>query len=939
MKKILLWFLCACALAWSQQSVDTAMLHGRVEDPSGAAIPGATAVVDNLNTGRGETVTTDPTGAYRFHYMPPGDYRLRIEAPGFQSFEQPIKLSLGQAFFLPVRLQVATQEASVSVNDTVPLIETAKTQSSELVEYREVEKLPLNGRNYLDLALLVPGVSRTNTGSNQRFAETSAVPGTGISINGQRNLNNTFIVDGLSANDDAAELAGTFYGQDVIREFQVVRSGGIAEFGRASSGVINIATRSGGNTLHGDLYGYLRNQRMDARNPLTAVKLPLTQGQYGASLNGPIVRDRTFYFANFEQTRQNASGVMTIDPAQVGAINAQLLAAGYPGPLVETGSFPATLHSSNFFARLDHAVTDKDQLSVRYNFYDMESLNARNVGGLNAVSRAFSLDDRDNVIGANNVLTIAPNIVNESRFQYVRSRFASPPNDLVGPAVNINGVANFGTATFSPTRRDIDAFEIANNLTYQTGKHSYKMGADYLQERVRIDFPGALQGVYTFAPSTPTPPANTNLANFLAGKYINFQQAFGEPITRQDNPNVGIFGQDEWQLRPGVTLNLGIRYDLQFLPDPVATDWNNVSPRAGIAWAPGGDGKTVVRASYGLFFDRLPLRAVSNALQRDGVKYKVAVLSFGQPGAPAFPNVLSAFPSGLLTNVTTVVPTIQEGYSHQAAVEVERQLWETASLRVGFNHLRGENILMSRNVNVPLDQNVPANRLVFNGGRPDPTVANNSQYQALGDSWYDGLTVSFNQRPTRWASMRVAYTYSKALDTAGNFFFSTPQDNVDIAAEKGRSDNDQRHRVSISGSVYSPTAPSHGWAQHLTHGWLLSFFYDYTSSLPFNILSGTDRNGDTNNNDRPIGVGRNTGIGFEFHSLDLRLERTFHIAERGRLLASVDAFNALNHRNDQVPSAVFGANVFVPGSGLPTFGRPTAAGDPRQIQLGLKVNF
>lgn len=915
------------------------MLHGRVEDPTGAAIPGATARVTNVNTGRGETVISDATGGYRFHYLLPGDYKLEISTQGYRRFEQAVKLSLGQAFYLPIRLPIATQEQAVDVNDAVPLIETAKTQSSELVEYHEVEKLPLNGRNYLDLALLVPGVSRTNTGSNQRFAETSAVPGTGISINGQRNLNNTYIVDGLSANDDAAELAGTFYGQDVVREFQVVRSGGIAEFGRASAGVINIATRSGGNELHGDFYGYLRNQRMDARNPLSAIKLPLTQGQYGASLSGPVLRERTFFFANFEQTRQNASGVITIDSARAATINAQLLATGYPGALLTTGGFPTTLHTTNFFGRIDHAVNAADQLSVRYNLYDMESLNARNVGGLNAVSRAFSLSDRDNIIGANNIWTIAPNIIDESRFQFVHSRFSSPPNDPVGPAVNISGVASFGTATFSPTGRNIDSYEAANNLTYQRGKHSYKAGIDYLQELVRIDFPGAVQGVYTFAPSAAVPPANSNLLNFLAGKYINYQQAFGDPTTRQNNPNLGMFAQDEWQLRPRLTLNLGLRYDLQFLPDLVQTDWNNVSPRLGIAWAPWQNGKTVLRASYGLFFDRLPLRAVSNALQRDGVHYKVAVLSFGQPGAPVFPNVLSAFPAGILTNVTSIDPHIEQAYSHQAAVEVERQLWSSASLRLGYNHLHAEHILVSRNVNVPLDQNVPANKLLFNGGRPDPTVANNGQFQAIGDSWYDGLTVSFNQRPAHWASVRVAYTYSKALDTAGNFFFSTPQDNADIAAEKGRSDNDQRHRLSFSGSVYSPNSPGHDWQTRFTHGWMLSYFYNYTSALPFNILSGTDRNGDTNSNDRPIGVGRNAGSGFNFHSLDMRLERAFQVREGLRVLASVDAFNLLNHRNSQVPNAVFGSNLFLPGNALATFGAPTAVGDPRQVQLGLKVSF
>jgi hypothetical protein len=921
--KLLCFLLLFTAFVCAQQSVDTAMLHGRIEDPSGAVVSRATVTARNLSTALTSSVTSDEQGEYRFHYLPSGEYTLRVSADGFSSAERKVTLSLGQTFYVPVRLALKAQMDTVQVSDAAPLVETSKTQFSDLVDDREVAQLPLNGRNYMDLALLVPGVSRTNTGSNQRFAETSAVPGTGISVNSQRNLNNSFVIDGLSANDDAAELAGTFYSQEAVREFQVIRSGGIAEFGRASSGVVNIATRSGGNQLHGDIYGYLRNQRMDAKNPLSGTKLPLTQAQYGASLSGPIVAGKTFFFANFEQTRQNSAGVITISPTAVSAINNQLAASAYPGQMISSGSFPATLDSTNFFGRVDHTVSSRDQLNIRYNLYDMNSLNARNVGGLNATSRAFNLTDRDNVIGVNNVWTIRPNTLLESRFQYVRSRFQSPPTDLIGPAVNISGVANFGTATFSPTARNIDSFELVNNITHQRGAHSFKAGIDYLHELVRIDFPGALQGVYSFS----------NLANFLAGRYINYQQAFGNPTTRQNNPNVGLFVEDEWRVRPDLTLNAGVRYDLQFLPSIVETDWNNLSPRIGAAWDPFRDGKTVVRASYGLFFDRLPLRAVSNALQRDGVTYKVALLNFGQSGAPVFPNVLSAFPAGVLTNITTIDPQIQRSYSHQAGLEIERQFWNTASLSVGYNHLRGEKLIMSRNLNVPTNFGLP------NLGRPNPLYANNGQFQSIGDSWYDGMTVSFNQRATKWASVRVSYTLSKALDTAGNFFFSTPQDNFNIAAEKGRSDNDQRHRLSISGTLNSPIGAAENWRDHLLHGWMLSYFYNYSSALPFNILTGTDSNKDTNNNDRPAGVGRNAVEGFDFQSLDLRVARSFALAERCRLEATADLFNVLNHRNNMIPNGVFGTNPYPFGPAASGFGAPTAVGDPRQVQLGLKVSF
>ncbi len=907
---------------WAQQAITGATVSGQVDDQSGAAIHSASVLATNTATNQRWKTSAD-NGRFRFALLPPGSYEILVVAESFAPARQRLTLAAGQAFDIHLRLLPAAGAETVTVAADAALIETARTQASEQVNIHEIQSLPLNGRNYLDLALLVPGVSRTNTGGNQRFAETSAVPGTGISISSQRNLNNSFLVDGLSANDDAAELAGTFFSQEVIREFQVVTAGGIAEFGRASGGVVNITTKNGTNQLHGDVYGFLRSQRLDASNPLSRTKLPLTQAQYGTSLGMPLVKDKTFLFANFEQMRQNSTGVITISPANASAINNRLLAVGYNGPPISTGEFPTALDTSNLFLRMDHAVTRADQLTLRCSFYDVESTNARNIGGLNAVSRGAGLTNIDHTVAINNVWTISPWWLQETRVQFTRSRLSAPGNDLTGPAVNISGVASFGTATFSPTGRNINLFEFATSFSHQAGRHSLKAGVDLLHDGVRIDFPGAIQGVYSFS----------SMANFLNGNYINFQQAFGEPTTRQSNPNLGLFLQGEIHLRSNLVWNAGIRYDLQFLPGPIATDVNNVSPRAGIAWDPWNDGKTVVRASYGLCYDRIPLRAVANALQRDGFQYRVALLSPTAAGAPVFPNVLADFPAGSLTGVTTMGPHIRSSYSQQANLQIERELFAGMSANLGYTHLRGTGLIMSRNVNVPTTRDTN----VFNLGRPDPTIANNSQFQSIGDSWYDGMAFSLSRRPGKFGSVRVSYTYSKALDTSGNFFFSTPQDNFNIAGERGRSDNDQRHRLAVSGSIDSGRGGS-GWLAVLERGWSLSYVYAYTSALPFNIQTGSDINGDTNSNDRPAGVGRNTGEGFDFHSLDLRLARSLRLGERVQLAPSVDAFNVLNHRNNLAPNNVFGNGVY-PGSPRPGFGSPTAVTDPRQVQLGLRLEF
>ncbi|HYJ89647.1 MAG TPA: carboxypeptidase regulatory-like domain-containing protein [Pyrinomonadaceae bacterium] len=909
--------------AFAQQTVTSATLSGRVVDSDGACVCGAMVTVVHTETRRKETVITNENGDYKLSYLPVGEYQLVAECPGFAALNKPLTLTVGQALDFPIKLSVAGVTEDVSVSADVPTIEAARTQVAETILPREIDNLPLNGRNYLDLALLVPGVSRTNTGSNQRFAETSAVPGAGISVAGQRNMNNSFLVDGLSANDDAADLAGTFYSQDVIREFQVVTSGGIAEFGRASAGVVNILTRSGTNDWRGRFYGFMRNQRFDARNPIAPLKDPLTQAQYGASIGGPLQRDRSFLFSNFEQTRRNDSSVITISPSNVAAINTRLDQIGYRGPHIQTGLVPGGFDATNFFVRVDHQVNASNLLFARYSLYNITAVNSRSVGGLNAVSRGTDLDNRDHTIAAGNVTMLSSRTVNELRIQHTRNRLAAPVTDKTGPAVNISGVANFGTATVSPLARAIDLYEVVDNVSTHRGAHSVKGGINLLYDRVRVDFPGAIQGVYTFS----------SLSSFLNNSYSSFQQAFGAPDQFQLNPNLGLFIQDEWKPRSGLTINAGLRYDAQFLLRPINTDTNNFAPRIGIAYSPAGR-KMVLRASFGIYYDRIPLRATSNALQRDGSKYLVVQFSPTQTGAPLFPNVLTAMPSNLATkpNITRIDPDIENGYSQQANIQIDRELPGEAAISVGYIHLRARHLILSRNINVP---RLAASAGIPNLGRPDSQYGNIARYESSGDSSYDALVITLNKRASSWSNLRVSYTLSRSTDTAGNFFFSSPQNNFDLRDELGPSDNDQRHRLTVSGSL---EAPGSGRAERLRRalkGFQLSYIFNYGSVLPFNILTGNDRNLDTNFNDRPLGVGRNAGRGFGSTTLDLRLSRKFQLTERVRLEAIAEGFNVFNRANFQVPNNVFGTGA----TPLPTFGRPTAASDPRQIQFGLRVNF
>lgn len=909
------------AAAYAQDTITFASVSGRVTDPSGSVVQGAQVSARHGDTNRTSAALTDREGRFRLPYLKVGAYEVTVYHPGFAPAVRPVTLTVGSAFELAVALTVAGGQSNVTVDAEAAVIETARTQIAGTVSQSEVRSVPLNGRNFLDLALLVPGVSPTNTASNQLFAETSAVPGQGISVGSQRNFSNNFIVDGLSANDDAAGLSGIFYGLDVVHEFQVVTSGGQAELGRALGGYINVVTKSGSNTVHADLYGYFRNQRFNAANPLSNTKLPSTQAQYGASLGGPVKQDHTFYFVNFEQRSLNQSGLITIAPASVAAINARLSAAGYMGAQISTGLYPNPVHNTNFLGKVDHQFSGKDQFTVRYSLYDVHSNNSRGAGALNAVTASAGLDNTDQTVAVSNVATLSAHTVNETRGQFTYSMLNALPTDPIGPAVSIAGVASFGTLSGSPTGRQNRLYEIADNLSHQVGAHALRTGVDFLYNDCTITYPRSVHGAYTFS----------SLANFLTGTYNNsgFTQTFGNAVVSQTNPNAGFYAQDEWKVSSRVTLNLGMRYDLQFLKS-IATDTNNFSPRAGFAWSPFESRRTVVRGGFGLFYDRVPLRALANALlsggntTTTGPNSQVSLsLSPTQTGAPVFPNILTSPPVGVLANFSTMNPGMQNAFSQQGSLEIEHQLGARGTLSAGYQHLRGLHLIIAVNQNVPTCVASGAN----NGCRPNPTLANNSQYSSLADSHYDGLHVSFVQRPMRWANYRVSYTWSRSMDNVGEFFFSTPIDNANIWRDYGRSDDDQRHRLVFDGAVHS-------------HGFQLSGMLQYYSALPLNTTAGATTIQATAA--RPIVngdfIGRNVGTGNDFFSLSTRISRTFALSERWRLETMAESFNALNHRNNLTRSGVFGTGAY-PLAPSSTFDQVTAVNDPRSVQLAMRLRF
>lgn len=922
MSQRFLWpLLFAAAIAQAQEALHYSSISGRVTDPSGAVIAGARVTARQLETNLSTTTNTDREGRFRLPYLKVGDYELRVQHANFADSVRSLTATAGSAFDLPVTLAVPTSSTNLVVEGEAALLEGARSQVAGTVTRMEVTTVPLNGRNFLDLALLIPGVSPTNTASNQLFPETSAVPGQGISMSSQRNFSNNFIVDGLSANDDAAGLSGITLGLDTVQEFQVVTSGGQAEFGRALGGFVNVVTRSGTNSLHGEAFGYFRNQRFNAANPLSGAKLPLTQSQFGASLGGPLQHDRTFYFTNVEEKLLHQSGLVTISPVNVAAINARLAAVKYPGSPIATGLYQNPVTSTNALAKLDHQLSARNQASVRYSLYQVDSSNSRGAGALNAPTASAGLDNTDQTIAFSNVSSLSPQSLNEVRGQFTHSRLAALPSDPFGPAVSISGVGSFGTLSGSPTGRVNNLFEFADNLSHQFGAHALRAGVDVLYNDLTITYPRSIRGSYSFA----------SLAAFLQGTYNNsgFTQTFGRTQVSQTNPNAGFYVQDEWKAAERLTINVGVRYDLQFI-DTIATDRNNVSPRIGFAWSPDEARRTVVRGSYGLFYDRVPLRAVANALLSSNNTTTLTAasqlsvsLSPAQTGAPVFPNILQSLPAGVLANLTTMETRLQNAYSQQFSFELERQLGARSSITAGYQRLRGLHLIASINQNVPSCAAAGTN----NGCRPNPNFANNSQYSDAADSVYNGMHLSFVQRPTRWGSYRVSYTWSKAMNNVGENFFSSPIDPYNIWRDYGRSDDDQRHRLVVHGNLQF-------------RGFQLSSMLQYYSSLPFNITTGSNTiqgtaarpfvNGDF--------IARNAGSGADFLNLNVRLSRDFRITEKLRIEALGETFNSLNHRNNLTFNGTFGAGVY-PTAPSATFGQVTAVNDPRSAQLALRLRF
>ncbi len=1045
-----------------QSGATTGEIRGTITDASKAVIPGAMLTATHVHTGLSRTTTSDEDGAYLFALLPPGMYEVKAQHAGFSTVTQKeLILEVGQFLVVDFTLQVAAVPQEVSVTGVSPVVETLRTQQAYTVTQRSINDLPINGRNFLEFTLLMPGVVE----ANPTVPLLKQLPSTGLSFAGQNGRGNVVTIDGADNMDDASNSVRATPSQEAVLEYQVNSNGYLAEFGRAAAGAINIVTKSGTNDWHGNLFLFHRNQSIQARNFFAGEKPKFHRNQPGFTLGGPLRRDQSFVFLSYEALLQREPVFVNIlgNPAilrptpgqaplfdflkrvpppvlQNAGINPALpilfdLTPTSPVPPARNAyNLLADLHGARPFKltrnvgsfKLDRRFGSSDSLVLRH-IWSHEKSFGNFVGGLLALSRGTFNTFQDNSLVVGHTHLISPTVINEFRFQFARRVFNVDAIDRFGPAVNIQGVAEFGRDFNLDSDRIERRLQWTDNVTRNVGRHTLKFGADvnyiWFDTRTPIFFGGSfdfqnpgnalpLGLALNVAGTLPVPPDSplarldgvtrigalltalgqtaliptvlqgpatqplTSLQMFVLGLPLVYNQGFGNPRDAFSNTQLGFFFQDGIRVGRRLNLNLGLRYDVELQPQPMHRDTNNFGPRFGFSYDVWGNGRTLLRGGYGIFYQPLyqAVAFASRVLNGENIVNVVRTLGDDLAGR-AGSAVLWQYANqqGLIGRRTLagedlarfglapgrdslvvqgVTSNLVNPYSHQASFGIEQQLPGEISAEVNYNLVRGLKIVRNNisNVRAVGTRIIPVGGQTLNFGpifAPiDPTILAKFLIGTEASSIYHGMTARVSKRFSRHYQFLGSYTRGKAIDDATDINQSlAPQNPLNARDERSLSAFDVRHRLAISAVLESP------FQKAALRDFTLSPIATYRSGYPFNLLLGVDPGtGNFNgvNTQRPAGAGRNTGRGPDFYSFDLRLARKFRVGERWSFDWIMEGFNLLNRANFKSVNRTVGSFLFP----FPTFrvsgikGRPstdflgfTEAFNSRQFQLALKINF
>ena len=941
-------------LCAAQTSRVAGAVQGTVVDQTGSAVAGATVALRNQGTNQTRTISANPEGSFHASELPVGQYELRVQSPGFSPYvNDAIVISIGRVVQLTVRLAAAKVQQQITVSEQPPPIDPTQTTEATTIDHERIEESPVVSRNYLDFVLLAPQLTQSSI--QGAAGGKSALADSGFTFAGLRSRSNSLYIDGVENNDEFSGSARTELSPETVQEFQVVNNGLSAESGGGASGPINVITKSGVNTLHGDAFLFIQNGALNARDPLTneTERPDLNRFRAGLSAGGPIVRNRTFYYLAGEQEGAHGDDSSLISPSVAGAINGVLGSGAFPGITTRALNpelFRTSRAETEVSGRLDHQIGNKHSLLLKYALTNnREAGDAFATGGLvDPSGRGSSLIEDQGVTGSLTSI-LSNSTLNSIRFQVSTRRAVLRTADQTGPGISIAGLVDFGRPYDGNDRRRENHYELSDVASMAKGRHLVSFGGDLDWIRENVSAYDGFGANYIF----PT------LDSFLSGQPDEYRQAFGNPNTNFATPKYSGFIQDHWTVTNGFTIDAGIRYDFEHLPAQFREDTNDFAPRIGLAYSTSPS--WALRAGFGIFFDRYLLAAVNRALEKNGIQGFEQV-AYGQAATQIFQSELGGssvvpIPS-IRPSIFTADPNLQTSRSAIASAGVERLLTNNLTASATFLFARGVRLSRTLNVNLPppilltsdnaASLGIPnpfpqqLGMLVFPPARLSSQFDNIYQWENHASSVYDGLSLSLNRRLSNEIEFSGSYTLSKAIDDASDFD-EQPQNPYSLPAERALSANDQRHRFVFSGTFDLPFGDEDegkkptGAIDKVFGNIEAAPILTIGSGRPIDPLTGFDanRSGAIPLSSRPLGFGRNSLRTGTQEQLDLRVLKFFKVGEHGKLDFVVESFNLFNHTNVIALNQFYGTESLP----LPAFATANKAGIPRQLQFSIDFEF
>lgn len=943
----------------------TGTILGTVKDQTGSILPGTTITVTNELTGLTRSTVTDDNGNYVLPLLPVGRYIITAELAGFKKYiQRGVVLEINQSARVDITLLVGEITETVTVEAGAVLVDTTTSTLGKVVEEVRMVQLPLNERNFLQLGLLQPGITPAISVSPIFSSPNPGGIASNFQVNGLRLQSNNFLLDGADNNEPFQGTAAAVPSPDTLQEFKILTNMYSAEFGRAGGAIVNVVTKSGTNRFRGTVYEFLRNNVLDARNFFSEETPLLIRNQFGATLGGPMVKDRSFFFASYEGFRlrqgvtKSASvptplerkgdfsqslvkpfdfvsgrpfpnGVIPDD--RINAVARRLLSF-YPLPNRGINQFASTQtltsNRDQFTIRIDHSLSKKQNLTGRYYFEDGFTVRPfqSTIFGVDVGVPGFPHRDdfRIQHLVLSDTITFSPTLLGELRFSFNRSRiFGLVPDFNIDPAqlgfripttrppnlplITVAGFTTIGQNNEANAFRHNNIFQYQGSLTYTKARHTLKAGIDIRRTQINNQGDVVNPGSYLYIGIFTGNP----FADFLLGNPILFLQGGGDSVRHWRASAYHFYLQDDFKLRPDLTLNFGLRYELDTPPidrrdkvvafrpgqrssvrpetpaglvfpgDPgisrstIDTDKNNFAPRFGFAWDIFGDGKTSLRGGYGVFFDTI-IGIVPNELSFNAPFYLVLALvpppSFEDPylgSNPFIPGPKGEFPVLPFSQFELVDADVRSPYVQQWNLTLQKQIAGDFLFEVGYVGTKGTKLIGTRNINSAIfipGQSNPAN---VGLRRPfAPAFGPLFNYETVFNSNYHGLQLSLNKRLSKGYSLLAAYTLSKAIDllsipvnfqtTPGQATY--PQNQNDLRAERGLAAFDVRHRFVINYIVDLPLFKGRGGAlEKALGGWQLSGITTFQSGTPFTVLDTSDPALDGDPTDRPDLVGNPEG--------------------------------------------------------------------------------